>query len=259
MALLHSFEKSGSFLFRYRGQIPILILIFGLVFLWFSNPIILLYVHTLASPWVYPFVVALSILVSVCGFAIRAYTVGTTPSGTSGRNTTKQMANELNTKGIYSIVRHPLYLGNYLMWAGLLIFTMNLPLFLIISLFYWLYYERIMFTEERYLESQFGDIYLEWSKKVPAFIPNFHLFQKGDIPFSLKTVLRREYTGVLVMVFSFVLMDYFLAFLTNSIMGLAWEWCKPSLFILLFFFVLTMVLRSLKHYTSVLNPEDNRD
>ena len=32
---------------------------------------------------------------------------------TSGRNTHDQVADSLNTSGIYSIVRHPLYVGNF--------------------------------------------------------------------------------------------------------------------------------------------------
>lgn len=59
------------------------------------------------------------IAVSLFGLLIRAVTIGFTPKGTSGRNTKEgQVAEVLNTKGIYSVVRHPLYLGNYFMWLG---------------------------------------------------------------------------------------------------------------------------------------------
>ena len=60
-------------------------------------------------------------LLTLSGLALRAYTVCTTPKGTSGRNTARQVADHLNTKGIYSVVRHPLYLANYLIWAGILL------------------------------------------------------------------------------------------------------------------------------------------
>jgi len=59
----------------------------------------------------------IAIALSMFGFIIRAIAIGTTPKGTSGRNTKEgQVAESLNTKGIYSMVRHPLYLGNYFMW-----------------------------------------------------------------------------------------------------------------------------------------------
>lgn len=38
-----------------------------------------------------------AILVSFAGVVVRAYTIGTTPRGTSGRNTKKQVAESLNT------------------------------------------------------------------------------------------------------------------------------------------------------------------
>ncbi|MGB8874133.1 MAG: hypothetical protein WCC75_12145, partial [Desulfobaccales bacterium] len=44
---------------------------------------------------------------------------GLPPRGTSGRNTQGQVAETLNTTGIYSLVRNPLYLGNFLIWLGL--------------------------------------------------------------------------------------------------------------------------------------------
>ena len=87
-------------------------------------------------------------------------------------------------------------------------FTYSVSLFLVVSLVFWLYYERIMFAEERYLERQFGEEYLDWSQRVPAFIPRFRQFQKSTIPFSLKTVLRREYSGVFALVLGFTLVDY---------------------------------------------------
>ena len=91
-------------------------------------------------------------------FWVRSYTIGTTPRGTSGRNTEEQVAEQLNSSGIYSTVRHPLYLGNYLMWIGIVLFTKSISFTIIVSLMYWLYYERIMFAEERFLERKFGII-----------------------------------------------------------------------------------------------------
>ncbi|MGC9453013.1 MAG: methyltransferase family protein, partial [Oceanipulchritudo sp.] len=43
--------------------------------------------------------------------------------GTSGRNTKQQVAYSLNTTGFYSVVRNPLYLGNFFMYLGIALFT----------------------------------------------------------------------------------------------------------------------------------------
>jgi len=105
-----------------------------------------------------------------------------------------------------------LYLGNYLMWIGIVLFTKNFSFTIIVSLLYWIYYERIMFAEERFLERKFGDLYLEWSKKAPAFIPNFSSFRKSDVSFSMKSVLRREYSGVLATVIGFVYVEILIGY-----------------------------------------------
>ena len=262
MALLHSFEKSGSFLFKYRGQVPLVFFLLGLPFIYFGNYSCYWNLTAEKQCLFSSIILTVAVLVSLLGFIIRAYTIGTTPRGTSGRNTDKQVAEVLNTKGIYSIVRHPLYVGNYLMWAGLLIFTMNIYLFLIISLLYWLYYERIMFTEERYLESRFGEQFFSWSEKVPAFVPKFSLFQKGDIPFSMKAVLRREYAGFFAMVFSYTAVDYllYIAYYCRFMnCTQPFNWCRPSLIVLAAALIIMLVLRTLKHNTTLLNPETDRD
>lgn len=236
MALIHSFESAGNKLFRYRGQIPLFIFITAI-------PVIFLTDFSLFVDPVYLVITVASIVVAALGFVIRAYTIGTTPKGTSGRNTKEQVAESLNTSGIYSMVRHPLYLGNYLMWLGLLMFTFNLYYIIIISLFFWIYYERIMFAEERFLEGKYGDEYLTWSKQVPAFIPAFSKFRKSNIPFSVKSVLRREYSGVLAMAVGYFYIDHLRYFVINQTI----EPFRISTYVLAAAILLVLVLRTLKH------------
>ncbi|HPE40454.1 MAG TPA: isoprenylcysteine carboxylmethyltransferase family protein [Bacteroidales bacterium] len=263
MALIDSLEKNGNKLFQKRGIIPLYILILALPILLFGNG----YLYENISPQfgesiLKPIVLLLSIMISITGLVIRCYAIGTTPHGTSGRNTDKQVAKQLNTKGIYSIVRHPLYLGNYLMWAGFLVFSLDVILFIIVSLLFWLYYERIMFAEERYLEKQFGDSYIDWSRKVPAFIPAFRQFEKSEIPFSFKTVLRREYSGVFAMTLIYTIIDYITAFkfgvltITDRFPIIP---IRVSFYILFIMFIVMITLRTLKHHTKVLDRVEGRD
>ena len=91
------------------------------------------------------------LLVFIAGVSIRAIAVGTTPRHTSGRNTATQIAETLNTTGIYHHLRHPLYLGNFLIWTSLLIYTGNLWLLVGGCLFFYVLYDHIIAAEEDFL------------------------------------------------------------------------------------------------------------
>ncbi|HEU4471161.1 MAG TPA: isoprenylcysteine carboxylmethyltransferase family protein [Flavisolibacter sp.] len=197
MSLLTTFERSGSLLFKYRGQIPVLLFVAVI-------PVAYLTDYSVFSSKTALFIKILSILVSSIGLLVRIITIGTAAPHTSGRNTGEQVAESLNTTGIYSVVRHPLYLGNYLMWAGITLYVMHLWFFIIVSLLYWLYYERIMFTEECFLEKKFGADFKTWAAKTPAFIPSFKKYVPARYPFSVKRVLSKEYSGLLYMVIAFI-------------------------------------------------------
>ena len=103
------------------------------------------------------------------GLALRAYCVGYAPRGTSGRNKSAQVADVLNTTGVYSLCRNPLYLANCLTYVGFAVFAQNLLLAFVMCLALVLYYERIIMAEETFLEKRFGQAYRDWAKKVPAF------------------------------------------------------------------------------------------
>ncbi|WP_375585652.1 methyltransferase family protein [Cyclobacterium xiamenense] len=193
MALQEEFEAQGNWLFKYRSYIPIVLLLTGLALILsnqttdFSSSV---RGNTAVLAYIY-------YCIGLIGLLIRAYTIGYTPRNTSGRNTTAgQVADQLNTTGIYSTVRHPLYLGNFITWLAIAFLTGNFWYVLLFVLMYWLYYERIMFAEEQFLRRKFGKDYLNWAEKVPAFIPNIRHFKKSPLRFSIKKVLRKEKNGV---------------------------------------------------------------
>jgi protein-S-isoprenylcysteine O-methyltransferase Ste14 len=206
MAMHEEFERQGNWLFKYRSFIPILILLIGAV----------LYIETELNPDFHilkstPYEIYLEIialLVGLTGFFIRVYTVGHTPQNTSGRNTkVGQVADTLNISGMYAVVRHPLYLGNFLMWFGPAMLTGNMWFLLSLGLFFWIYYERIMYAEEQFLRKKFGTTYLNWAKNVPPFIPKLRNFKKPDLPFSWKKVLKKEKNGLFALFLIFCLFD----------------------------------------------------
>ena len=149
------------------------------------------------------------IMVSVAGELLRSYTVGYVPRNTSGRNVMDQLADELNTKGIYSVIRHPLYVGNFLMWLGPVFFLRSVWWVIIFFLAYWIYYERIIFAEEQYLRRKFGETYDSWAFRVKAVIPSFRHYVRAELPFSLRNVLKREYNSITNLFLVFALLDLF--------------------------------------------------
>lgn len=244
MALVNELEKQGNFLFRYRGQIPVLLFALAVPFIYLTD--ISVYSDSQIN-WM----TILAIVTSFLGFLVRAYTIATTPGGTSGRNTKEQIADFLNSTGIYSLVRHPLYLGNYLMWIGIVLFTFNIYFVIIVSLMYWLYYERIMFAEERFLEKKFGQEYFDWSSTKSAFIPRFSSYVKSSVPFSLKSVLRREYSGVLASVVGFVFVEIVRNYFLKDCLCIS----NTYWIVLIAVLIESLVLRTLKKKTTLLNEE----
>lgn len=245
MTLQEQFEKQGNFLFKYRSYLPLIIIVAGLlvyIFPLLKNPN-----PSFAS---YTILVFVSLAISFIGFAIRVYTVGHTPANTSGRNTAEQIADELNTTGIYSMVRHPLYLGNFFMWLGATLLTANGWFVVIFVLVYWLYYERIMYAEEQFLQRKFGEAFLRWAEKTPTFIPNFHRFVSSRYPFSWKKAIKKEKNGlaaIFILLFIFYNIRYSFKNHHSSI-DLNWIFWVTLLTILLY-----LVLKFLKKETHVLD------
>ncbi len=205
MALTEQLQGQGTWLFKHRGVLPLIIFVIGAaLFLknesspenWILNEELEHHLYELSC-----------LIVSFLGFFIRVYTVGYSRPNTSGRNTEHQVADVLNTTGIYSMVRNPLYVGNFFMWLGIAMLTGNFWFIIAFILFYFLYYERIIFTEEEFLKNKFGDTYLDWAKKTPIIVPRFSSFEKSEYDFNWRKVLRQEKNGFAALMIIFCLFD----------------------------------------------------
>ncbi len=190
--------------------------------------------------------------VSLLGQVIRILTVGFTPKNTSGRNTVNgQIADELNVTGIYSLIRHPLYLGNFFMWLGPVLFLRSTSFTIIFGLLYWLYYERIMFAEEQYLRKKFGEIYDKWSETVNSFIPWTFNFIPPKLPFSFRNVLKREYNSFINIFVIFTLMDVFRNLFLSERVYFTDMW----IYLFAGAFVIWLVVRTIHKRTKLLEVE----
>ena len=104
-------------------------------------------------------------------------------------------------------MRNPLYLGNFLVFLGFALATEVLWFTVVAVLAFALYYERIIAAEERYLVAKFGPAYEKWAAVTPAFFPNFLRWQPSTMPFSWRTVIRREYNGIMLVIVVFVILE----------------------------------------------------
>ena len=200
MKLVEQLGQSGDLLFRWRSWLPLLLLpLFVASFQGLAYP---LGSHRLDLLWEIS-----CFAVSVLGLAVRVVTVGTSPRGTSGRNTRAQKAAVLNTTGPYSVVRHPLYLANYLIALGMSLFSRTWFLPVIVSLATILYYERIAAREEGFLESRFGDAFRRWAARVPAAVPRMRGWQPAALPFSWERALGREFYAIGEVSVAFFVLD----------------------------------------------------
>lgn len=246
MLLKEHFENNGNWLFRWRSYLPLVVLgIFLLAMREYTKPGGNEFVETMWETF--------CLSVSLFGLAIRAFTIGHVPKNTSGRNTKKQVADVLNTTGPYSVVRNPLYLGNFFMGLGVALFAGFWWLALLYILIFWLYYERIIFAEEAFLTRKFGEEYVQWASKTPAIVPNFWLYNKSKMSFSLRNVFRREYNGFFavigVLFFLELIGDMFIS--RTLLVSVDAEW-KILLGV---GFAVWLVLRTIKKHTKILDVE----
>lgn len=183
------------------------------------------------------FLIAASLIVGILGLVIRIFVAGFAPKDTSGRNTKQQKASALNATGIYSICRNPLYLGNFFMWISPVILVGNWLFVLCFALFFWLYFERIAYAEEVFLREKFGEEFVRYCEKTPAFLPRFSLYQRPATTFSFRSMLRREYQSLFALASSLFLVHYLVALLVVRFATL------PSFSVILSgFFVLCLML-----------------
>lgn len=249
--LYKELERRGATLFRWRSFLPFLMIPLALYFAGkagVGNKADDHYEHL----WLY-----VCAAISVVGLTLRALIVGYTPRNTSGRNTRRQKADTLNTTGMYSIVRHPLYFANFWVFSGFVLMFASVEFYAIAALIYYLYYLQIMMAEERFLYERFGEPYEEWASRTNAFWPNPRRWVRPALPFSWKNVLRREAATALLVSTVFFCFEFIEDVLIESESVLAWlrhdvEWAAQ--------FVLVgaayCVIRYLKNYTNTLRVDD---
>lgn len=236
-------RKQGNWFFRWRIFLPLIIVPLFLIELrYFTYPE---NSHLLDRLWE-----LFCLTISLAGLGIRIFTVGLAGQGTFVRTTSAPKEKELNTTGMYSIVRHPLYLGNFVIWAGIVLFPYSFALAAFCLLAFFLLYERIIHAEEAFLVEKFGTAYTEWARKTPMFVPRFKLWRKPELPFSWKSVMAREYPGFFAIIASFTAIEIF----GDRFYEGKWEFDPMWVVIFCAGLLVFVVLRTLKKTRIIRNP-----
>lgn len=193
----------GNFFFKYRNGIsPIVFCGLALI----SKPLIIagnrrldMYLDIIG------FVTALS------GQLLRICVIGFAYIKRGGKQ--KQVyAKTLVQEGFFAHCRNPLYVGNLLMALGLIIIHNGILMYAVCLPFYLFMYLSITIAEENYLRGKFGQVYDDYTKRVPRFLISF----KGlgstlkEMQYDWKKVIRKEYGTIF-------------AFLTTAMALLVWE------------------------------------
>lgn len=223
MLLRDQMIRSGHWLFRWRGFLPLVMVPFLLAGIAVQGPLEargVVLVGVRAWWW-------LGIALVIAGLAGRFLTVGFVREGTSGRNTAEgQVATELNTTGIYACVRNPLYFFNCTIYIGTAFFA-GFPLLVpVFALALALYYERIIAAEEDFLSQRFGADYTGWAERTPAFWPRFGAWTQPARGYSMSMALVREHTTILLAVLTLYLLRLAFAHIAPEPLPVpaGWHW-----------------------------------
>ncbi len=183
-----------EWIFKHRGYLPVLPC---LVIIFFSNPSQRAMVASL-------FLVAF-------GETIRLLSVAYIGGRTRNDRTN---AEKLVTNGPYSIVRNPIYVGNFFIGLGyIFLFNVWMPyIFLIYIPLFLVEYGIIMNVEENFLLSKFESNYRRYKQNVPSVLPLFKRYNGEKVTPNFVRALKSERDTLIT-----ILIVYILTFIVWSL------------------------------------------
>lgn len=176
----------GRIVFRYRDYLAPLLL-FGGVALTRPHPF---RGDVGADRWLD----ALGLGITLCGQILRVGVIGLAYIQRGGRNKTIA-ADRLVCAGLFAHSRNPLYLGNFLLIAGLTIIWNSFWLYVAVLLVAGLSLYSMVLAEEEFLRGKFGGEFDAYCRRVNRFIPRLTGLRAtiAQFDFDWKRVVRKEY------------------------------------------------------------------
>ena len=149
----------------------------------------ILYLSSLSYPY---FIIGIGLI--LVGESIRIYGVRFAGGAT---RTTNVGALSLCTSGPYSRCRNPLYLGNMIIYCGVVLMAGGQflwPLLFIVFFFFILQYSMIISLEEETLVKLFGNEYQLYRESVPRLFPRISPWVGNDkrVPLTIIQTLKTE-------------------------------------------------------------------
>ena len=149
----------------------------------------ILYLSSLSYPY---FIIGIGLI--VVGESIRIYGVRFAGGATRTREVG---APSLCTSGPYSRCRNPLYLGNMIIYCGVVLMAGGQflwPLLFIVFVFFTLQYYMIISLEEETLVQLFGNEYQLYRESVPKLFPRISPWLGNDkrVPLTIIQTLKTE-------------------------------------------------------------------
>jgi protein-S-isoprenylcysteine O-methyltransferase Ste14 len=182
--------KTGDFLFKYRNFLfPVLLVSLFLPHLPASQ-------H-LGSARLEELTDGLAVAMVFAGLLLRAAVIGFRYIKRGGLNK-KVYAEDLVTDGFFAVCRNPLYVGNLIIYTGVLVMYGS-PLVLLLGLGAFLFiYTAIVAAEEHFLTEKFGDAYRAYCRDVPRWWMRWSRLKQATrgMKFNVGRVLAKDYTTI---------------------------------------------------------------
>lgn len=189
--------RFGDFVFRHRDKLPVPFIIIAVLVLVFTKP-------TLSGGQARLILLVAGGLVILAGESVRVWAVGY--SGGTTRSL-KLIADRLVREGPYSIVRNPLYIGNFLIALGFSIMANAVVVIPVVIVYFVVEYYPIVLREEHFLLEKFGGDYRKYLDEVPRFFPRHLRTRKSAYDASALRGERWTMLGIAGMLVIMVLID----------------------------------------------------
>lgn len=155
--------RVGQLLFRFRDYLfPLALVIAAAV----TEP-----VFFLGSERVDRWLDGLGLLMALLGQGCRLLAVGSVHNIRRGGRNKQFTADDLIQDGFFAHTRNPLYLGNLLIAAGLVLIADSPAWFLVVLPLTVGMYCAIILAEEAFLTARFGQAYIDYCQRVCRFLP----------------------------------------------------------------------------------------